>query len=211
MIELFNELNHRVKNNLAISSSILELQARTVPAEVRDHLRKAVDRLHVISDIHTALYQQSSTERADLGPYVQNLCRRLSQTLFEDGRVKVRAQCASAEVLVEEAVNIGLIVNELVTNAAKHAFPDGRAGRIHVDLLAAEDALHLSVADDGCGLPAVEKERRDGGLGLRLAHSLAERLGGRLNAEGRDLGGACFHLRIPRRPGEVADAQPRLL
>jgi two-component sensor histidine kinase len=211
MIELFNELNHRVKNNLAIASSILELQARTVPREVGDHLRKAVDRLHTIAEIHTALYRQNSTERADLAPYLQNLCERLSHTLFEDRRVRIHVDCPSVEAPVEQAVNIGLIVNELVTNAAKHAFPAGREGVIHVALSLEDDGLHLSVIDDGRGLPSLPEAVREGGLGLRLARSLAEGLGGKLQADPAASSGATFRLRIPRPAPHQTEVQPRLL
>jgi len=199
-VQLFHELNHRVKNNLSIASSILELQARTSPADVRDHLRKAVDRLHSIADLHTALYQQESTETADLRPYLQDLCERLSRALFEDGGVKLIAECQPVDVLVEQAVSLGLIVNELVTNAAKHAFPNGGRGEIRVSLSNFDDTLHLRVSDTGRGLPPLDKAPRDGALGLRLVRSLADGLGGDLQVEaGR---GAAFHLRFPRRlPG----------
>jgi two-component sensor histidine kinase len=208
-VQLFHELNHRVKNNLSIASSILELQARTSPAEMRDHLRKAVDRLHSIADLHTALYQQESTETADLRPYLEDLCERLSRALLEDGRVKLVAECQPAEVLVEQAVSLGLIVNELVTNAAKHAFPDGRPGEIKVSLSASADTLHLRVSDTGRGLPPPDRAPRDGALGLRLVRSLAEGLDADLQVESG--GGAAFHLRIPRRPpGSDPKVQPGL-
>jgi two-component sensor histidine kinase len=208
LIQLFEELNHRVKNNLAIASSILELQARTSPAGVRDHLRRAIDRLHSIADLHTALYRQKSTETANLCPYLQDLCQRLSSALFEDARVEISVDCEPIEVLVEQAVTIGVIVNELVTNAAKHAFPERAQGSIRVTLSAVDEDLHLSVVDDGVGLP--DLDRPEGGLGLRLVRSLTEGLDGRLRMESD--AGAAFHLKLPRRrPAVNAEVQPRLL
>jgi two-component sensor histidine kinase len=210
LVQLFEELNHRVKNNLTIASSILELQARSSAPAVRDHLRKAVDRLHSIADLHTALYRQNSTDTADLDRYLRDLCERLSCSLFEDGRLRIDLNCEPLEVLVEQAVTIGLIVNELVTNAAKHAFPEGAPGAIIVSLAASDDELHLRVADNGAGLSALGQSKAEGGLGLRLVRSLADGQGGELRLEPSV--GAAFHVRLPRRKREASpDFQPRLL
>jgi two-component sensor histidine kinase len=205
-VQLFTELNHRVKNNLAIASSVLELQARTSPPTVRDQLRKAVDRLYAIADLHTALYHRNSMEQVDLGPYLDELCRRLSASLFEPGQAQIELQCQACEATMDQAVSIGLIVNELITNAAKYAFPHKAQGVVRVILTANNEELHLTVADNGRGLPASGPGE---GLGLRLVRSLASGLGGEVRLEPG--AGATFHLCAPRRVLTTnVEVQPRL-
>ena len=176
--QLFQELNHRVKNNLMIVSSLLELQARNSPPTVRQHLGKAVDRIRSIADLHAELYQDRRTDDADLRLYLETLCGRLAASLFAADQVRVTCDCEALVLSVEQAVTVGLIVNELVTNAAKHAFPENRKGSVKVRLWRGPEALRLAVCDDGQGFqnPAYTTER----LGLRVVRSLAQSLGGDL-------------------------------
>ncbi|WP_293898676.1 sensor histidine kinase [Phenylobacterium sp.] len=180
--ELFDELNHRVKNNLSVVSAILELQARSSPPGVRAQLSKAVDRIRTIADLHSMLYRQNSRDRVDLQPYLEGLCARLGESLFEEGRTRVAVSCAAVAAPVRDAVSLGLIVNELVTNAAKHAFAGGRGGQVTVTLSAEGARLRLAVADDGPGQAG--GGTRDGGLGLRMVRSLAAGLGGEVRFGG---------------------------
>ena len=170
---LLLDLNHRVKNNLAIAASLLGLQARSERPEVADALKKAADRISSISDLHTMLYQQSAHGRVQLKPYLSRLVDRLSSSLLEGDRVQIHLRCDLAEVTAQDAVSLGLIVNELVTNAVKHAFKDGRQGRVEVKAQTSVSGLVLQVADNGCGL----KPAADEGLGVRLVNSLAAGLG----------------------------------
>jgi two-component sensor histidine kinase len=174
---LFEELNHRVKNNLAVVSAILELQARESPTEVREQLGKAVDRIRAMHDLYAALYDQKSSEHVELCPYVEDLRERLERTLFHDRNARLKVLCDRLAVPVREAVGLGLIVNELVTNAAKHAIPEG-AGEIRLTLRAEGDALKLRVEDDGPGFP---RRSGDEGLGLRVVRSLAESMHGEVS------------------------------
>lgn len=175
--ELFSELNHRVKNNLAVISSILELQARGNKEEVRAELGKAVDRIRALGDLHTLLYQQGSSELVDLCGYLGSLGSRLAAGLFAEGRLRLETRCSPVHTTVQRAVSLGLIVNELVTNAAKHAFPDGAAGVISVDLTREPEGLKLRVADNGRGLGQAPIAER---LGFRILRSLAAGLDGEL-------------------------------
>lgn len=189
---LFNELNHRVKNNLAIVSAILELQARESPPAVRDHLAKAVDRIHSIADLHAALYQQDSTDTVDLCPYLHEVCERLRRSLLEGSALTLVETCQHVSVPIAEAVNVGLIVNELVTNCAKYAYGQ-EGGAIRVDLATQETALLLTVADAGRGLPGDVLSRP--GLGLRIVRSMTESLGGEVRfVEGP---GATVQISLP--------------
>jgi two-component sensor histidine kinase len=197
--ELFDELNHRVKNNLATVSSILDLHARGAPDDVRAHLEKAIGRVRTISDLHTVLYQQHSTDEVDLCAYLTALCAGLRDAHFPDPRFRLEAQCDPVFVATREAVSLGLIVNELVTNAAKHAFASRSSGQVEVVLAAVGRGLRLRVTDDGVGAP----NAGDGpaaGLGLRMVRSLAVGLGARLVAQDRP--GAGFEVILDEvRPG----------
>lgn len=171
---LFLELNHRVKNNLTIAASLLALQARSQKPEVALALVKAADRISSISDLHTMLYQQTAHDKVQLQPYLGRLVERLSSSLLEGDRVQIEFECDPAEVTAEDAVSIGLIVNELVTNSVKHAFENAREGRVTVKAQSGPDGLVLQVADNGRGM---EQRANDNGLGLRLVNSLAAGLG----------------------------------
>ena len=208
--ELFLELNHRVKNNLAMVSAMLRLQARAGPAEVREHLGKAIDRIQSIADLHAALYQQNSVDRVDLCPYLHDLADRFSGALFARNAVQLDVRCDHAVVSSAEAVNIGLIVNELVTNAAKHAFADRSDGWIEVVLARnGTDRLRLKVRDDGVGFREASG-RRSGGLGLRLVSSLVQSLGGAMTRG--DGPGAHYEFDLPViLAPSPADPQPRLI
>lgn len=177
--ELFDELNHRVKNNLATVSSILELHARGAPAEVQAHLEKAIGRVRTISDLHTVLYQQHSTETVDLGAYLDALCAGLRDALFPDPRFRLEWRCASIGMPTREAVSLGLIVNELVTNAAKYAFQGRASGRVDVSLTTTGRGLRVRIIDDGAGAAILGGSASDG-LGLRMVRSLAAGMGAHL-------------------------------
>lgn len=207
--ELFAELNHRVKNNLAVVSAILEIQARSSPPAVREHLAKAVDRIRAIADLHSTLYQQNSTDQVELCGYLHALGERLAQSLFEDGRVSIAVRCDPVTLSVGDSVSLGLIVNELVTNAAKHAFPDGAGGEIEVALTDDGDQLRLTVTDTGPGLPNGALTRA-AGLGLRLVRSLAQGLRGKARA--LDGSGAAIEVAWPAASAAAREQhQPRLL
>jgi two-component sensor histidine kinase len=194
------ELNHRVKNNLAVVASILELQARGSSPEVREHLTRAVDRVQSIAVLHEALYRQEGGEQVDLAAYLEQLAAQMERSLLAASGIRLSVACEPVDCAVREAVNIGLIVNELVTNSAKHAYgPSG--GPVRVAVTAHESELRLVVSDDGPGLPSHPAAR--GGLGLRLVRSLAEGLGGKVTT-GSGPGG---RVEVSLRLGAVGPAE----
>jgi two-component sensor histidine kinase len=149
------------------------LQARSERPEVAHPLLKAADRISSISDLHTMLYQQEKHDTVQLQPYLGSLVERLSSSLLEGDRVAIEIGCDPVEVSAEQAVSLGLIVNELVTNAVKHAFQDGRRGRVRVTARGGESGVLLQVEDNGSGMSGLPDE----GLGMRLINSLAADLG----------------------------------
>lgn len=171
---LFEELNHRVKNNLAVVSAVLELQARGSPPEVREPLGKAVDRIRAIGDLHSALYEQRSSDEVELCPYLEDVGKRLEQTLFHETGVRITTACDPIVVPVQMAVGLGLIANELVTNAAKYG-TRAAAGEVRLILRREGGDLKLRVEDDG---PGFDRDDLSEGLGLRVVRSLAATMHG---------------------------------
>jgi two-component sensor histidine kinase len=201
-IEMFDELNHRVKNNLAIVSSVLALQARATDLpQVREHLEKAVDRIQTIADVHASLYRSGRTDEVDFAAYLQDLCGRLATSVLERDRVTLQLQVDPVSLPLDRAVALGVVVNELVTNAAKHAYPPLRSGEISVRLEHALTGVVLTVGDSGPGMPP---EPSKSGLGMRLIRSLCQQMGATLEVEPPP--GAAFRIHLPE--GRLTDRAP---
>ncbi|MET0294668.1 MAG: sensor histidine kinase [Phenylobacterium sp.] len=176
--EQFDELNHRVKNNLTIVSAMLSMQARaSADPQVREPLLKAVDRIATIADLHATLYLNGDRGDVAAGRYLEDLCHRLSRSLLEGRDLRLDVAAESIRLPLDEAVRLGIIANELVTNAAKHAYAPNTNGVIWVRLYRDEVGMCLTVSDVGRGIPQGAGET---GLGMRLVRSLIERDGGRL-------------------------------
>lgn len=206
--EMFDELNHRVKNNLAAVSAMLTMQARVADdPQVAEQLRKAVDRIETISDVHASLYRVSSKDEVDFAAYLRRLCDRLSASLVENDRVRIEVQADPAMTPLDEAVSLGLVVNELVTNASKYAYPPPASGVIRVQLRNAPRELVLKVSDDGVGL---QEAKSATGIGMRLVRSLVRQCQGELEVGPGP--GANLTVRV-RAHGAAEDdpAQNRLL
>jgi two-component sensor histidine kinase len=200
LAHLFNELNHRVKNNLMMVTAMLTMQARSSDEpRVREELLQAVDRVQSISDVHAILYKTGSAEAVKFDAYLEELCRRLGSAAAERG-VEIELQAEPLEVASEDAVQMGIVVNELITNAVKHAYPPPSRGKIVVCLSARDAAIRLSVRDFGQGLPAGEP--RESGLGMRLVRQLVQKRGGVVDLTSD--GGLAATVTIP----ELAEAAP---
>ena len=178
---LLRELNHRVKNNFQMVESLLDMQRRrALDSQAEQALADALRRVHSMAQAHAFLYSpEGAAEQIDLGAYLQDLCASLSDSLLLSGQVRLDCELAPCSVSRDRAVAVGLVVNELVTNAAKHAFPEGRRGRILVTLKGDAEACELTVADDGVGLPPVPLIKSQG-LGRKLVESFARQSGGML-------------------------------
>lgn len=191
---LFDELNHRVKNSLTMVSGLLQMQAKDAAEPVREALAKAVARVEAISEVHGSLYSGGRTTEIDFGQYLRALCERLEDSLLEGDRIAIEVKAESANIPVDQAAPLGMIVNELVTNAAKHAYPSPRSGVVAVSLGREADDLVLSVRDWGRGTPPAEATEPRG-LGMKLIASLARQVGATM---ARQKGpGTGFELRLP--------------
>ena len=183
---LLKEIHHRVKNNLQIISSLLNLQAgKVTDPHTIQALRESQARVRSMALIHEKLYQSDSLASIDFGGYVKSLATDLFRS-YQRGLSGVQLKIEVVEVALEldQAVPCGLILNELMTNALKYAFPDGRNGTLRVELRARPGhVLSLRVADDGVGMPPEFNLATSKSLGLQLVHSLVAQLDGRLDME----------------------------
>jgi two-component sensor histidine kinase len=171
---LTQESSHRVKNSLSIVAGLLAMQARTSSEEAARALRDAGHRVQTIASVHDRLWRNNAVHVVPLRSFLVDLCQQLQATTSE---VTVDCEADDVQIRTEQAVTIGLLVNELVTNAVKYAF-DGGSGTVRVKVRRAEDRLLLEVADQGRGLPADFDPAATSSLGARLISSLSRQLGG---------------------------------
>jgi two-component sensor histidine kinase len=181
---LLQELGHRTKNSLAIITSVISLQARAITDPgAKAALDNAIARVQVIAGAHEYLNPHAGHERIEMRAYLEELCHRLGETLRDIRPIAVRVEADRVELSSERAVALGLIVNELVTNAFKYAFPDDHSGSVRITLRAGPP-LTLVVEDNGVG-----KSDRDGeGMGTRLVRLLVQQVGGEITRTSADPG-----------------------
>ena len=171
---LLQEMSHRVKNKFAMISSIIHLQARDATPELQAALSAIAGRVGVIAHVHDYLQLSRHDGSVDMTEYLGVLCRSLGDALGHLRPVTVSVATDDIRLPPEKALSTGLIVNELVTNAFKYAFPDERAGNIHVQLTKSQGQLALSVTDSGVGCA----EKIESGLGTKLVTLFVAQLGG---------------------------------
>lgn len=179
------EFDHRVKNNFTIVASMLDLQRRraTEPATI-DALTQALTRVESIARAHRHLYGATATDMVDMHSYLTELCGALADALLLRGTIRLVCTADAIDLPRDRAVAIGLVINELVTNAAKHAFRGRDTGVITISLSAGDSGMVLTVADDGVGMTKEARASgRKGGLGQRLTEAFARQAGGMLVTE----------------------------
>ncbi|HEX2731572.1 MAG TPA: PAS domain S-box protein [Polyangiaceae bacterium] len=180
---LLQEVHHRVKNNLQVIASLINMQIRQVADRAaRGALDECQSRVQAIALIHEKLYQSKDYSRVPFSEYAKSLAGTIFHaTGVSPTAISLELDFEALSLAVDKAIPCGLILNELITNALKHGFPEGRAGRIHVDLRKSEaQCLVLSVSDDGIGLPADFDIEQSTSLGMQLVSTLVEQLNGHL-------------------------------
>ena len=201
---LLDEVRHRVKNNLQIVSGLLSLQARNLPPEARLPLREMQERIRAMGRAHDQLYRSTEASSFAVDRLVQDLCEDLGH-LYATGAGQVTCSVDAGEPLslpVEVAVPVALIVNEAVVNAYKHAFPDGRSGRIGISLHRRADGQRIEVRDDGVGLGEDQAKPAGQLVGMRLIRMLAAQI--KATASWHTDGGTVFVLELPERRSDRA-------
>lgn len=190
---LLGEIHHRVKNDLQAVSNLLTLQAHDADEAVRRVLRDSQSRLHSMALMHELLYERAATRELELGAYLRGLARLLGEAYLGPGtavRLEVVAPAQGMSIDARRAMPCGLLVTELIVNAIKHGFPDGRTGRVRVEVATlGVDLIAIDVIDDGIGLPS------DGmaapGFGLRLLPLLARQCRARFEQVAAPVGTHC--------------------
>ena len=191
---LLKEIHHRVKNNLQVICSLLNLQSGFIKdAEALELFNESQNRIKTMAMIHERLYRSKDLSRIDFGEYTRNLVESLFRSYGVNGNIKLGLNIVDVSFAVDTAVPCGLIINELVSNALKYAFPGGGSGEISIDLHRAhERGFTLRVADNGVGIPQNLDWRNTTSLGLRLVNILAKQLGASVELAGGE--GTAFTL-----------------
>ena len=204
---LLKEVNHRVKNNLAIVASLLGMQADAKQGDAQPGndatapLLESQRRVHAMALIHEHLYGKADLNRIRFDEYADKLATELCIAFSSPTRISVHVRAEPIEVSVDKAIPCGLILNELISNAFKHAFPDGRAGNICVTFAEKRNGcLMLTVSDDGVGIPEGSDWARTDSLGLKIVQILSKQLDANVclgNPTGKDNGGTQFSMDFP--------------
>jgi len=193
---LLQEIHHRVKNNLQVISSLINMQMRKLePGSSRHALQECQSRVQAIALIHEKLYQSRDYSRVPFSQYAKGLAGDVFHAAgVSPGAVKLEVEVGEVALAVDKAIPCGLILNELITNALKHAFPQQRLGTVRVELEeTAAGRVRLAVKDDGVGLPVDLDIRHSDTLGMQLICTLAEQLAARLEVS-RTSGGTSFEV-----------------
>lgn len=193
---LLKEIHHRVKNNLQVVSSLLNLQVRGIHEEsARQAFRESQDRVLAMALIHEQLYQSKDLSDVHFGDYIRQLAAHLFRSYqVSASRIELKTEIEDVHLPVDTAVHCGLIINELVSNALKHAFPHGREGEIRIELKSDSGMVLLAVEDNGVGIADTASYWSHGSLGLRLVKSLVRQLQG--ETEVGKSGGTAIRIRF---------------
>jgi PAS domain S-box-containing protein len=195
---LLKEVHHRVRNNMQVVSSLLNLQARaSADPALREALRASRDRIRALALVHEKLYRSADLGRIDFADYVQSLVVHLFNLAGSgSGRIRFEPQLQPIDFDISLGIPLALIVNELVGNALRHGFPDGRGGMVEVRLERIEGGrVRLVVRDDGVGWRGGLDPGDSQSLGLQIVGTLAKQINGVLSFEGE--GGAAVSVEFP--------------
>lgn len=191
---LLKEINHRVKNSLALVSSMLNLQARAVAdPSLIGHLEVASSRIATIARAHERLYRSDDVETLELAKYLADVCQDLQVTVPRCDVVFEASEAVS--VATDRGIWLALVITELVMNAAKYAYAEA-GGPIRVRMVKDSEAVSLTVRDEGSGLPDGFDAKKSKSLGMRIVAALATQMGAAVQARNRHPG-AEFTVRMP--------------
>ena len=180
---LLAEIHHRVKNNMAVISGLIQLQAEDVKdAQLRDILHESQMRIHSMAMIHEKLYQSAELSRIDYGEYIADLARTISKTLQDEKKdIKININADEVALNINQAIPCALILNEIITNAYKHGFRYRKKGNINITLQKNGDTITITVENDGAPLPSDFSLQSASTLGMTLIQTLSQQLDARLS------------------------------
>jgi two-component sensor histidine kinase len=194
---LLRELYHRTKNNMQVICSMLDLEAMNLDNEALNaSFEEMSHRIQTMSLVHNKLYQTQHLSHIDLKDYLKDLAELLMKSNSRSElNLSLETQLVSAEVVIDIAIPIGLVINELITNSLKYAFPVKKTGKITLKLKKEENLLILTYADNGIGFPEGFDIKKDHNLGLLLVQKLINgQLGGKLRTRSED--GCAFQMKF---------------
>lgn len=194
---LLREVHHRVKNNMQVVYSLLSLQARqSADPKLTEALAESQQRVRTMALVHESLYRSQSVARIQAAEFIKALVGNLAMLYLSDpGRIRLSTDLEPVELTLDQAVPVGLIINELVSNAVKHGFPDGRGGTIEVSIARSDpDMVELGVRDDGVGMDPVTDPGASSTLGLQLVTAMSDQLGAQLKLASEQ--GTSIHIRF---------------
>ena len=184
---LLQEIHHRVKNNLAIISSLLELQKEGVSEEVKKLLSSSQSRIKSIAKVHEKLYESSTLSDIQLDHYINEISQEIEKAYkSKEKDIALQLDLASMSVDINDAISIGLILNELINNAFKHAFQDLKEGIVKITLQKEENSMKLVIANNGKRLAEDFDITKSDSLGMTLIHVLIKKINGSLTIESGD-------------------------
>lgn len=181
---LLKEIHHRVKNNLQVISSILNLQSSFVTDEnTLEILQESRNRIRSMAIIHENLYRTEDFSSINFSSYLESLLSNLVSSYRINEEVILETNLEEVDLVLDQAIPCGLLVNELITNALKYAWKQGEKGTITITLYQVKSIIHLNIFDDGVGLPFNFHEKKVETLGLQLVETLIEQLDGELDVQ----------------------------
>ncbi len=190
---LLRELTHRTKNHLSMVISLLRLKAdRQKDPRAKHDFERAIERVHTIAFLHEHLYRKDAFDRVKVNCYLEDICANLESSLLSESKIALVRDLEPAELHIDQAVPLGLIVNEVVTNAAKYAFAAGQTGEIRVRFRRRGERAVLTLSDNGRGVPSSGP-----GVGTKLIKSLAQQIGARLRVITRNGFTYSLSFRVP--------------
>lgn len=200
---LLKEIHHRVKNNLMIISSLLNLQAGQLQDnESKEIFKESQSRARSMALIHERLYQSTDLKRIDFGDYLRTLSTELSRTyVTQPELIELEIDVEDIKMDINNAIPLGLISTELITNCFKHAFPQDNRGKVRIDLHEKGDVCEMTVQDNGIGIPEGINFQNTDSLGIQLINSLTKQIDGTLHLDqnqGTKNQGTKFTITFPK-------------
>ncbi|MDP2855148.1 MAG: histidine kinase dimerization/phosphoacceptor domain -containing protein [Smithellaceae bacterium] len=194
---LLQEIHHRVKNNLTIISSLLNMQSSTLQDKgAIEALQSSITRVRTMANIHTQLYQSRDLARIDFDQFIRDLVGNISQSYGRtESPVEIKVDVEKINLDIDSSIPCGLILNELIANALKYAFPGGREGEINIAMRQQEKTVTLTVQDNGIGLPETIDLKNLKSLGLELVSMLVAQMNGKMDM--RVDGGTIWTITFP--------------
>ena len=194
---LLKEVNHRVKNSLQLVASLFALQrSRIDDPVIRQHFEEASRRVSTVARVHQLLYQDHDVDSVSFDQFLTEMCDELASAMSSENGPRLQYHVSECRLPTDKAVPLALIVNELVFNAMKYAYPGHSSGMIRVDSQTDVSELTLTVADDGQPLPPDFDPAKSDGLGMRVVSALTKQLNGHLQVQTRETEKS-FVVRIP--------------